>query len=76
MKYSTELFSVTVPGGGPRTGLPWRPALHARALPGSTNFVGTNAQAHLFRVLSFLRADSQRGAASLTIACRKRGQVV
>ena len=28
-------------------GLPWIPPPHARALPGSTNFVGTSAQAHL-----------------------------
>ena len=32
---------------GPLTALPWIPPPHARALPGSTNFVGTNAQAHL-----------------------------
>ena len=28
-------------------GLPWIPPPHARALSGSTNFVGTSAQAHL-----------------------------
>ena len=35
--------------GGARVlaGLPWIPPPLARALPGSTNFVGTNAQAHL-----------------------------
>ena len=32
---------------GPLAGFPWIPPPHARALPGSTNFVGTNAQAHL-----------------------------
>ena len=41
---STKEFLV---GWGPLAGLPWIPPLHARALPGSTNFVGTNAQAHL-----------------------------
>ena len=46
-KYSTELFSVMVPGGGRSEGLPWIPPSHARALPSSTNFEGTNAQAHL-----------------------------
>ena len=34
-------------GWGLLAGLPSRPPSHARALPGSTNFVGTNAQAHL-----------------------------
>ena len=34
-------------GWGPLAGLPWIPPPHVRALPGSTNFVGTNAQAHL-----------------------------
>ena len=34
-------------GWGPLAGLPWRPPPHARALRGCTNFVGTNAQAHL-----------------------------
>ena len=33
-------------GTGPLAGLPWIPP-HARALPGFTNSVGTNAQAHL-----------------------------
>ena len=47
-KYSTELFRVMHGAWwGPLTGLPWIPPLHARALPGSTNFVGTSAQAHL-----------------------------
>ena len=54
-KYSTELFSVTVPGGGgvgvwggfALVGLPWIPPPNARALPGSTNFEGTNPQDHL-----------------------------
>ena len=41
---STKEFPV---GWGPLAGLPWIPPPHARALPGSTNFVGTNAQAHL-----------------------------
>ena len=27
--------------------MPWIPPPHGRAFPGSTNFVGTNAQAHL-----------------------------
>ena len=40
-------------GWGPLAGLPWIPPPHARALPGSTNFVGTNAQAHL-SVMSLL----------------------
>ena len=35
-------------GGGPLPGLLWRPPPHSRALAGSTNFVGTNAQAHLW----------------------------
>ena len=34
-------------GWGPLAGLPWIPPPHARALPSSTNFIGTNAQAHL-----------------------------
>ena len=34
-------------GRGPLAGLPWIPPSYARALPCSTNFVGTNAQAHL-----------------------------
>ena len=47
-KDSTDQFIVTVPGEGPSQGchglylLPF-----ARALPGSTNYVGTSAQAHL-----------------------------
>ena len=37
-----------VPGWvGAARRVPKKPPLHARALPGSTNFVGTNAQAHL-----------------------------
>ena len=40
---------------GPLAGLPWIPPPHARALPGSTNFVGTNAQAHLL-VMSLINA--------------------
>ena len=46
-KYSTELFSVTVPGGGLLIGLPRILPPHTRALPSFTNFVGTNDQAHL-----------------------------
>ena len=34
-------------GWKPLAGLSWIPPPHARALPGFTNFVGTNAQAHL-----------------------------
>ena len=34
-------------GRGSLSGLPWIPLSYARALPCSTNFVGTNAQAHL-----------------------------
>ena len=34
-------------GWGPIAGLPWIPPPHTRAFPGSTNFVGTNAQARL-----------------------------
>jgi len=44
-KYSTELYSDGA-WWGSLAGLPWIPPF-ARALPGSTNFVGTNAQAHL-----------------------------
>ena len=46
-KYSTEQFSVTVPGGGRQQGCHGYLLLRARALPGSTNFVGNSAQAHL-----------------------------
>jgi len=46
-KYSTELFNqCDIAWWGPLAGLPWMPP-HARVLPSSTNFVGTNAQAHL-----------------------------
>ena len=41
---NTKEFPV---GWGPLAGLPWIPPPHARALPSSTNFIGTNAQAHL-----------------------------
>ena len=53
---STKEFPV---GWGPLAGLPWIPPPHARALPGSTNFVGTNAQAHLL-VMTLIRLRSLR----------------
>ena len=46
-------------GWGPLAGLPWIAPPHARALPGSTNFVGTNAQAHLL-VMSLIHLRSLR----------------
>ena len=47
-KNSTDQFIVTVPVGGPLQGCHGLYLLPcARALPGSTNFVGTSAQAHL-----------------------------
>ena len=51
---------MTVPGGGEAlAGLPWRPP-HAGALPGSTNLVGTNAQAHLLVMSLMIRiSDTQ-----------------
>ena len=42
---------------GPFAGLPWIPPPHVRALPDSTNFVGTNSQAHLL-VMSFMVGQS------------------
>ena len=51
---------MTVPGEGLLAGLPWRPPPHARALPGSTNLVGTNAQAHLLVMSLMIRiSDTQ-----------------
>ena len=53
-------------GGGARVlaGLPWIPPPLARALPGSTNFVGTNAQAHLL-VMSLKVAKCNLGKVNL-----------
>ena len=51
-------------GWGPLAGLPWIPPPHARALPGSTNFVGTNAQAHLL-VMSLNVAKCNLGKVNL-----------
>ena len=53
-------------GGGVRVlaGLPWIPPPLARALPGSTNFVGTNAQAHLL-VMSLNVAKCNLGKVNL-----------
>ena len=52
MRYGPgKYWSVIVQCDGawwwPLAGLPWIPPPHARALASSTNFVGTNAQAHL-----------------------------
>ena len=57
---STKEFPV---GWGPLAGLPWIPP-HARALPGSTNFLGTNAQAHLL-VMSLNVANCNLGKVNL-----------
>ena len=46
-KYSTEQFSVTVPCGRRSKGCHGYLLPCARALPGSTTFVGTSTQAHL-----------------------------
>ena len=53
-------------GGGVRVlaGLPWIPPPLARALPGSTNLVGTNAQAHLL-VMSLNVAKCNLGKVNL-----------
>ena len=51
-------------GWGLLAGLPWIPSPHARALPGSTNFVGTNAQAHLL-VMSLNVAKCNLGKVNL-----------
>ena len=55
-------------GGGARVlaGLPWKPPPLARALPGSTNFVGTNAQAHLL-VMSLNVAKCNLGKVNLEV---------
>ena len=42
-KYSTEVFQCDGAWWGPLAGLPWIPPPHARAVPGSTNFVGTSS---------------------------------
>ena len=62
---STKEFLV---GWGPLAGLPWIPPLHARALPGSTNFVGTNAQAHLL-VMSLMTIKKQTLHMQHTLWC-------
>ena len=46
-EYSTEQFSVTVPCGRRSKGYHGYLLPCATALPGSTNFVGTSAQAHI-----------------------------
>ena len=51
-------------GRGPLAGLPWIPPSYARALPCSTNFVGTNAQAHLL-VMSLNVAKCNLGKVNL-----------
>ena len=51
-------------GAGALAGLPWIPPPLARALPGSTNFVGTNAQAHLL-VMSLNVAKCNLGKVNL-----------
>ena len=51
-------------GWGPLAGLPWIPPPHARALPGSTNFEGTNAHAHLL-VMSLNVAKCNLGKVNL-----------
>ena len=61
---STREISVGV--GGALSGLPWIPPPLAKALPGSTNFVGTNAQAHLF-VMSLNVAKCNLGKVNLKV---------
>ena len=51
-------------GRGLLAGLPWIPPSYARALPCSTNFVGTNAQAHLL-VMSLNVAKCNLGKVNL-----------
>ena len=51
---------------GPLAGLPWIPPSYARALPYSTNFVGTNAQAHLL-VMSLNMAKCNLGKVNLEV---------
>ena len=51
-------------GGGALAGLPWIPLPLARAVPGSTNFVGTNAQTHLL-VMSLNVAKCNLGKVNL-----------
>ena len=53
---------------GSLAGLPWIPPPHARAVPGSTNFIGTNAQAHLL-VMSF--NSSKRTYGKLIFTAKK-----
>ena len=53
-------------GGGALSGLPWIPPPLAKALPGFTNFVGTNAQAHLF-VMSLNVAKCNLGKVNLKV---------
>ena len=53
-------------GGGGLSGLPWIPPPLAKALPGFTNFVGTNAQAHLF-VMSLNVAKCNLGKVNLKV---------
>ena len=57
-------------GWGPLAGLPWIPPPHARALPGSTNFEGTNAQAHLL-VMSLI-FNRRKGILYLHVAYNVR----
>ena len=53
---------------GPLAGLPWIPPPHARALPGSTKFVGTNAQAHLL-VMSLIQVKIFQPRLILNFLC-------
>ena len=51
-------------GWGPLAGLPWIPPPRARALPSSTNFVGTSTQAHLL-VMSLNVAEYNLGKVNI-----------
>ena len=51
-------------GWGPLAGLPWIPPPRGRALPSSTNFVGTSTQAHLL-VMSLNVAEYNLGKVNI-----------